>query len=285
MERTVTFRFYKIGRHKESDPSLLSVLDEIAKLKPRKKREQLIDTDFVVRLEEYEKSGPNAVVGEIIRVQTTNMPSEVEDDGRVPLTTENPLGHGIVFRFDHAKSVLGIQHDPRIVSAGRFLDYVQTCWPEANYTILPMLKPAAWERFNKGEITKLVFRLANPENLGSIGDAHASAAAGIRAMGEAYDAPSVKVELSMGSGRRHGHLAEAVKGLAKGIVNSAKEGAFGVEALQAVAYVDDARDEIDLIEERLKVRENLPLDDKDPEKNYKIKKAFLTRKMVEEIGK
>src|SRR6478609_1216641 len=44
----------------------------------------------------------------------------------------------------------------------------------------------------------------------------------------------------------------------------------GMLGSRSVAYIDDARDEIDLIEARLKVREQLPLDDRDPDKNYKI---------------
>lgn len=281
MERSLTFRFYTIKR-KNGVPALIPTLQEISKIKKKGDREKELRPDHVIRLEEFETDGPNCVVGEVVRVQSTNMPSEVDANGRKPLSTKNPLGHGVIFRFNESKSVLCVQHEPRIASAGRILDYITECWPAAIYEIAPMLKKKAWERFDSGDVRKLSIRVANPEQLELAAKAHQAAADSFRAMGEAYSAPSIKIELSMG-GRRAGKLKQSVKGLAKALIDKVNGDGASVESMSAVAYVDDSREEIDLIEERLKVKDTLPLDDRDPVANYKIKKQFI-RKIMHEQG-
>lgn len=280
MEKSTSFRFYRISRHNKKQPTLLESFREIAKISKKGDREREIAADFRLRLEEFEDDGPAAVIGEVVRVQSTNMPSEIMDTGRLPLSTKNPLGHSIVFRFNHKKSVLVVQYEPRIASPGRLLDYVKACWGGASYIIEPMIKPESWERFNSGDVRKLSVRIAQPEHLGNVGKAHAAAASGIKAMSEAYSAPSIRIELSMG--HKSGALSESIKTLAKSFFRASEDTSASVESMKAVAFIDDSREEIDLIEERLKIKETLPLDDRDPEKNYKIKKIFISKVMKEE---
>lgn len=284
MEKSITFRFYKVMRHDAKIPKFADVLSQIAAIKKKSDRERQLGADFTVRLEEFEEDGPTAVVGEIIRVQNTNMPSEVLANGRQPLTTLNPLGHGITFRFNSQTSVLCIQYDPRIASPGKLLDYVAICFDGAVYDIKPMIKPEAWEKFNKSDVTRISIKVAQPDALGNVAAAHNAAIQGFRDMAAAYDAPSVKVEMSMG--HHKGYLNTKVKGLAKvlatALAQGKEEGGATLESLRAVTYVDDARDVIDLIEDRLKAKEELQLDDRDPEKNYKIKKAYIKKVMKEQ---
>ena len=279
MERSLTFRFYKIGRKSSKVPLFVDALREIDKIQKKGDREREIGSDFVVRLEEFGSDGPGAYAGEIVRVQSRNMPSEVSSTGRAPLSTANPLGHGVAFRYNEAKSIICIQHEPRIASCGRFLDYIFACWPEAFYDVKPVIRPKAWEMFNKGDVKKIAIKLAEPENLGALASAHEAASTGFRKMAEAYDAPIIKIELSMG--HRGGKLSDKVKALAEGLLKQSSSGA-SVEGMKALAYVDDAREDIDLIESRLKVTETLPLDDRDPAKNYSIKKMFLKKAMNEQ---
>lgn len=282
MEKNITFRFYRIKRHSSHVPRFVDVLSKIAEIKKKSDREHEIYPDFDVRLEEFEHDGPDAIIGEIIRVQNTNMPSEVLEDGRCPLSTPNPLGHGITFRFNSETSVLCIQYDPRIVSPGKLLDYMAACFNDAVYDIKPMLKPEAWKKFNKSEVKQIAIKIADPIDLGSVDPEHSAARDGFRAMGEVYESPNVKIELSMG--HHKGYLSEKVKGLAKSLVHSmeSKSDGSSLVTLRAVTYIDDARDDIDLIEDRLKVKEILPLDDRDPQKNYKIKKIYIKKIMIEQ---
>jgi hypothetical protein len=177
--------------------------------------------------------------------------------------------------------VLCIQHEPRIASAGRLLEYVADCWSDAIYDIKPLVKPKTWEQFNKSDVKRIGIKIAQPDNLATVLHSHQSTAAGLKDMAEAYEAPIIKVELSMG--HHKGFLSEKIKGFAKSLFDAAaKPNGPELQGLSAVTYLDDAREEIDLIEERIKVRESLNLDDRDPVKNYKIKKAFIKKAMIDQ---
>lgn len=97
-------------------------------------------------------------------------------------------------------------------------------------------------------------------------------------MGEAYDAPVITIELSMG--QRAGMLSEATKSLVKYFRDKAISGAVDVRKLQATVKDDDApKDDIDLLEDILSVKKSLPLEDNNPDKNFKIKTAALKEQM------
>lgn len=284
MEKRITFRFYDVKRHSSRIPTFVNTLSKIAEIRKKSDRERELGSDFIIRLEEFENDGPSAVIGEIIRVQKTNMPSEVLDNGRSPLTTKNPLGHGITFRFNEQTSVLCIQYDPRISSPGKLLDYVKECFEGAHYDIKPKIKPEAWKKFNKSEIKKLSVKIAEPSQLGDLDVGHKSAISAFRDMSVAYDAPNIKIEMSMG--HHGGFLSNKAKSFASSLFelfSNPKQGSCAsLQGMRAITYIDDARDEIDLIEDRLKNTETLPLDDRDPKKNYKIKKNYIKKIMKEQ---
>lgn len=281
MRNRVNFRFFQLSRHDENIPLFADVLREIAGIQPKNRRERQLSADFVVRLEEFEEDAPDSVIGEIIRVQSTNMPSEVLDDGRQRLSTNNPLGHSVVFRYDFQRSILGIQHDSRIASAGRLMEYVSSAWEGAFYNIYPVVKTDSWQRFNSGDTKKFGIRIARPSNLSVVDDNQSSVARGLKAMGDVYEAPYVHVELSMG--RRGGFLSESVKALAHLLHFNDEQGGAHIDKMYAVTYVDDTREEIDLIQERLVVREDLELHDRDPQVNYRIKRDFLRDAMRQQF--
>lgn len=99
-------------------------------------------------------------------------------------------------------------------------------------------------------------------------------------MAEAYDAPSILVEISMG--RHNGALANVV-GLAKQLTGALAGGAR-LDRLSAVTYVDDEREEFDLIEDRKVVRDVLDIHDRDHDTNWKIKRDYLSTEMKKEFG-
>jgi hypothetical protein len=48
--------------------------------------------------------------------------------------------------------------------------------------------------------------------------------------------------------------------------------------------VNDVSEEIDLIEDRQVLKDTLSIDDRDPDKNYKIKVQFLSTRMKKLMG-
>jgi hypothetical protein len=259
---------------------MVDSLRAIATIQDVTQRERLLSSDYTVRLENFEDDGSDAVVGELVRCQKTNLPAEIAASGRKALSAAR-LGHSVVFRLNHKKGVLGVQYDNRVVSPGRILDYLSAFNPAAIYGMAPVIDAKAWQKFNSGPTRKLSFRIANPRHMGELSGSGKAVGQGFKAMAEAYDAPSIAVEISMG--HHKGALSNAIGGLAS-VLSSMTFPGVRVDRLQAVTLVNDASEEIDLIQERIVARDELNIDDRDPDKNWKIKRDFLCAEMKRIIG-
>lgn len=280
MDKSFTFRFYDVTRSNDQSPAMVDVLREVAAIDERAAREKQLAQDYTIRLENFEEHGANAVVGELTRCQNTNMPSAITGSDRTALDVER-LGHSIVFRLNHVMGVLGIQYDPRIVSPGRLIEYLAQFNHASFFRIDPRINQEAWRKFNDGRTRKLRVRINNPDDMGNLDGAGRAASDSFRAMGDAYDAPSVYIEMSMG--HKRGFLSEAVSGLANQLSRMNFPG-VRLDKLSAVTVVDDASEEIDLIEDRVVAKDTLAIDDRDPDENWSIKRDYLCRVMQEMIG-
>ena len=280
MDKNFTFRFYDVVKPNSRSPLMVDLFRHIAGISDKKKREQYLAQDYTVRLENLDDDGPDAVVGELTRCQNTNLPAEISAGRRSALQAER-LGHSIVFRLNHKIGALGIQYDTRVISPGRILDYLASFNSAAIYRIDPRINQDAWQKFNSGQVRKFKVRIHNPDDMGSLSGAGSSASAAFKAMGEAYDAPSVYVELSMG--HRRGFLSGAINGLAAQLAAMNFPG-VNLDKMSAVVIENDETHEFDLIEDRLVSKDTLSIDDRDPDKNWEIKKAFLCREMKKLIG-
>ncbi|MER9184777.1 hypothetical protein [Mesorhizobium sp. M0633] len=280
MEKTFTFRFYNVTRNNNNTPAMVGILRMVASIQDRTQREKQLSQDYVVRLENLEDDGPNAVVGEFTRCQNTNLPSEIDAGDRKPLEAER-LGHSVVFRFNHQMGILGVQYDPRIISPGRILEYLSAFNAAAIYAMQPRINQEAWDRFNAGETRKLSIRIANPDDMGVFAGGGQAASDSFRAMGEAYGAPLVTVEISMG--HHSGFLSNAVRGLASQLAAMNFPG-VRLDRLTAKTVVNDASEEIDLIEDRVVSRETLEIHDRDPEVNWNVKKNYINATMQQLFG-
>lgn len=279
MERSFTFRFYDIGREKSSIPSMVDMLRTIDLESDKAKRERRLATDYVVRLENLEDDGKNAVVGELVRCQDTNLPAELSGGKRRALSAQR-LGHSVVFRLNHKIGALGIQYDRRIVSPGRLLDYIAEFNPKAIYTMNPKINEEAWGKFVSGGTRKLAIRIANPDQMSLLSGQGAAAARSFRSMAEAYQAPSILIEISMG--HHKGFLSSAVENLARQLFEMG--GGARLDRLSAVTVIDDEREEIDLIEDRMVAREELEIHARDPDTNWRVKRDYLCKEMKKLVG-
>lgn len=259
---------------------MVDILRQVHGIADKAKREVLLSSDYIVRLENLEDDGADAVVGELLRCQKTNLPAEIAGSARKTLSAER-LGHSVVFRLNHRTGAFGIQHDVRIVSPGRVLDYVAAFNPAAIYSMTPKVNAEAWKKFNAGQTRKLSIRIANPESMDDLSGSGKAASMGIRSMAEAYDAPSISLEISMG--HHKGFLSQAVSGLATQLVNMVSPSAR-LDKLSAVTIVGDEREEIDLIEDRIVSRDTLQIHDRDPEVNWKVKRDYLCAEMKKITG-
>lgn len=280
MDKNFTFRFYNVSRENKNIPTMVSMLEQAAAEPDKAKREVQLAQDYTVRLENLEEDGADAVVGEFVRCQGTNLPGELDGATRKSLSAKK-LAHSVIFRLNHVKGILGVQYDPRIVSVGKILEYLSHYNPAAQYRVDPRVNQDAWKTFNKGSVRKLAVRIANPDSMDDLGGDGKTASEGIKNLAEAYDAPSILIELSMG--HRKGFLSDAVIELADKLATSIGAKAR-VDKLTAVTVVNDVSEEIDLIEDRQVLKDSLSIDDRDPEKNYIIKSTYLKAEMKKLVG-
>lgn len=280
MEKKFTFRFYDVTRDNDAIPTMVSVLNQIAAIPVGAAREKTLTADYTIRLENYEADGEDAVVGELVRCQNTNLPSEVSAEGRSELSAAR-LGHSIVFRLNHRLGRLGIQYDRRIISPGRLLDYLVEFDPTSLHGLAPIISQEAWQKFNSGPTRKLMIKIANPSDMNALAGAGQAASSAFKSMAEAYDAPYIGIEMSMGNFK--GQLAEATSDLVRAITQMVAPG-VKVDKLKAVTVVDDVSEELNLLEELVIAKDTLTIDDRDPEFNWKLKRTYLSQQMRRLVG-
>ena len=257
----------------------MDALNYINDIQDKPNRQKVLAPFFEVRLESLERESDGVVCCEMIRIQRTNLPPEVEAESIIELSTNNPLGHSIVFRYDHARNFLGIQSDRRVIAIGRFRDYIMQMRNGDDYSFTPVIREDNWERFNRSPIRKVSFSIAGPSNLSDVDAGDEPAFVALQSMGEAYSAPSIKIEISVGHNRAN--LNDKIKEMVAGIRNFVGSENVDVRSLNAkIAKTDEEPSEtIDLLEDVLSSTEELELHDKDPSVNYSIKMAALRRSM------
>lgn len=282
MDGNVTARFYDVLRDSDNSPTLREVLEGIKAI-DLKDRSANLEQDFRVRLERIDADGANVLAGEFTREQTTNLPSEVHPDGLKPLSIEEPLGHGIAFRFNHNKSVLALQFDVRVLGPGKILEYLTAQDAQAKFRLRPIMKKDMWDRFNRGPSKTISITIASPATLPNLEDEAESVADSARRLGAAYEAPEITIELNVG--RRNHRLSESVKKMASAFMEKAAVGEIDLRKLRARTDqgAGKSTDEIDLLSEMLSVKERLELPDKNPDKSYEIRKGFLKQAMNKHV--
>lgn len=279
MDKRITFRFYEVTKAQRHRFEFGDVLMQIGAVR-LKDREQHLASDYYVRAEIVE-SGRGSVFGEFTRIQRTNFPSEIREDGRRPLSTTNPLGHGIVFRYLPGTSQLGLQYDPRTISPSKIEAYVSQLIDGANFELTPIVRQDMWDKFNEGDIRKVSIGIAQPSHLVAVERGGAQAISrSFKDMAEAYEAPKINIELSMG--HKKGALAERIRSTVRHFRTQAVRDQVDVTSMKAKVKQEGGRTEdLDLLEDILSVKDNLQLKDNDPETNYRIKLAALREKMHE----
>jgi hypothetical protein len=279
MDKRVTFRFYEVGAGRRVRHSFSEALRLISDIARPSGRERQLAQDFYMRAEQIVLRN-GVIVGDLTRIQKTNFPSEISGDLRNPLSTRNYLGHSVVFRYVPGTSTLGIQYDPRVISPSRFCEYVTQMLETGPYTLTPIVRDDMWDQFQRSAVRKISIAVAQPNNLARLEGGAASATQAIRQMAEAYEAPSIVVEMSMG--HRRGSLSEQAKDLVRRLRGEMVADRANITSLSAKVKNEDGETEtIDLLSDILSVKQTLELTDRDHEANFRIKFEALRVSMNE----
>lgn len=277
MPRTVTVRFYEIGKMREHGPALRRALVEIFDSGQAGEREVQLAEGVRARLERLDIDEQGFVSGEMLRVRETDFPYEVHPDGTRALDVDTPLGDGISFCFREADSRLAMQYDPRVVSPGRMFDYIDQWHGTPLFTFQPTIDDDAITRFRQQPLRKLSIRLASPRHLANVEDAAAPVATAVQQLAEDYDAPIVTVELSMGHNR--GQLSRGAKQVAEGFLQMLGQGNADVRTLKVTPDSGEGieNEDINLLDQLLTIRDEIPSPGNNPDVVYGAVSQFVRR--------
>ena len=263
MEKTVTLRFYDVTRTRPDRPALADILNLIAGF-PVDERERRITADeILVRLENFEVDGI-CLSGQFIRGQTGNRPGRMTAAGTDNLPFEEPIGHGIAFRYRTTDGLLAIEYNPFLLSPSRVFDYIYEFEPLAEFDVTPRMRQDIWDEFDERPLRKMVVGIAGHPDVANANDPDAATWANLGQMRDAYGAHTVRIEIGMGHAR--GHLTEHAKDFLRRAVGKHDAGAGEIRTIRGVLERGEGvpNEEIDLIGELLPVKLDLSF----PENNF-----------------
>ena len=276
MQNNITIRFFQVSKEKQNHLGVKELLKKISSLSLSDREAQLGEA-LRVRLERLDVEKSGYMSGEITRIQSANLTSEVHADGTRPLSTDAPLGHGVAFRYNPSNSKLAFQYDTRILGPGRFIEYLTTVGGKSSLKLKAIQKGEdAWKRFSSGAPRRFEIAVSSPDHLGSLENDEEAAVQGIKRMSEAYGAARIDVIISVGR-QRKATLDESIIGAARTFYRGLKKGSINVDRMKA--KVEDEKDVINFIDDILSVKKRMELPENNPDLNYKARASEIREAM------
>ncbi len=239
-------------------------------------REKTVRTVSRVRLETRSRVR-GLLFGEVVRVQTENIPPEAQQAGLVPLTIGG-LGHSVAFCYDEESSVIAIQFDPRGVSLGLLLDYLSIVNDGRGFVYNPVINDDAWDRYNRGNPKTLTLSIASPQQLDGLAGASGSVLEASKRLAEITHAPIVTITVTMGHARG-GLFKRSVDQIVRAF--SSEEQGDAVRGLSVKSKVDGMpSDEIDFLKDLARDRDILELPSDDHDQHLRERWNFIERSFV-----
>lgn len=277
MEKTVTLRFYDVQRTAEDRPLLADILTQIS-AEAVADRGRFISDDIFVRLEDF-NNHQDCIEGQFVRGQSANRPGRMRDGGTENLPFEEPIGHGIAFRYRPADGLLAIEFNPLVLSPSRVMEYIYAWNARAEYALMPRMREDVWEQFDQRPLRKLTLQVAGHPNVVGADDPNNATWANIGDIRDRYEAHSIKIEIGMG--HRGGSLTASAKNLIRDAFTRHTDGTDDIRTLKATLDNGEGQpnDEVNLIAELLDVREELSFPGDDWAKFYELRRDLLRTKL------
>lgn len=278
MEKTVTLRFYDVDRTKSDKPAMADLLKRISKIAMDKRGRNVTGEGVFVRLENFQEDG-DCIEGQFVRGQSGNRPGRMLSDGTEDLPFEDPIGHGIAFRYRTTDGLLAIEYNPLVLSPYRAMAYLYEIDPRAEFILEPRMREDAWEQFENRPLRKLTIGIAGHPDVTGGENASNATWANIGEMSSRYGAYSIKIEIGMG--HRKGSLASTAKDFVRDAFRKHGGGDEDIRVLKGTVDTGDGmpNDEINLIGELLDVRVALNFPDNNWAKFYSLRRDLLRTKI------
>tara|TARA_B100000678_G_scaffold267492_1_gene253077 strand:+ start:369 stop:1223 length:855 start_codon:yes stop_codon:yes gene_type:complete len=164
MDKDITVRFYELRWPEDGPAGVADAFRDLAAL-PRRDRERAVNDEIVLRLDDFDE-GDGLIWGDIVRVQSDNLPSHVQDDSSDPLPVDR-IGHHAAFVFEPETRFLALQFDIKI-AVNRFCTYAsEFCGTGIGH--MPVFRPNTLERFEAETPTSFTVGVSGVRNFAGIG--------------------------------------------------------------------------------------------------------------------
>jgi hypothetical protein len=169
-----------------------------------------------------------------------------------------------------------MQYDARIVSPGRFLDYIMQWVPAAQFTGDAKADANALAHFRAKPLKKVRIKLAQPQDLRNVEPAMQSAAKSFRSLGRDYAAPLVTLEMSVG--HEDASLSQEAKRMVEGFLRraGAHSDVKNITIKPDNGPGEDNRD-VNLLDALLSVKAEIPNPQNDPAASYDARRRIIER--------
>ena len=210
------FDFFHIST--EPHINLYEILNNIAQKEHSEKR--LIVCDKVVTLKEFHFS-KGVYTYLFLRIRMDSLPHLVKADGSVqPLNLEidDGLGEYLALAIHPDINVVAIQRNRLALSANNIISYINFfCDEDINISLLPILKPNTFLKFNDmGILKKFRFKIAGTKDLSFLNNMKISTSEKLK-LEDYFSEPNIDITISVG--RSNSELEPRHKSLINNLLN------------------------------------------------------------------
>ncbi len=255
----ITVRYFQVVLSDTGNREFSSALKDLKK-ESVEAREKFIN-EVNMRLQHLEEDG-DIFSGDMIRIQTDNLPAQVKKEHLVKLEADK-IGYSMAFVFNVPLSILAIQYNNHILGLSKIGQYLKEHNSSNGFCFRPIRGKEVWPKIESGELTRIKVKTAQIKNFQS----HPFNKS-MEEIQKLSNAPYITIELSVGRTKK------VLKDSLKTLLKLLKEGT----AESVKVKVADDPNEIDLLNEMLKDK----IDFKsisDPKESYSLRVKLIKERL------
>ena len=287
MDKSVSIRMFSVEQ-REGHGVLFSAALRAIFARELVAREREVEPEIVIRLERLSDDAP-VVRGEIMRLQSANLPPKALSGEPAVRLGVGSIGHSAVFAYDREIGALALQVARSGITPARIALYVEALHGSP-YDVWPILNADSWTKIRHGRIRAARIRLATPSDLRAADDDARSIKQGLRRLKEATDTHYLDVSFTMGRGDPDLDRARTMR-LFRWFHAEREAGRGDVKRLAASVSDGEKTEILNLIGAQMGATARLELPDDDPTASYELRSQFALDslhahrdELVEQLG-
>lgn len=276
MDSRVTVRFYSVIPLDAAHPTFEATLKKLVALGEEPYRE--LAGGVAIQASHLAHNGTR-YSGDLVRIQSTNLPSLVEKRAskpkKLPLVRGAGLGHHTAFVYDTSLRILAYQITKNSVSLSHFNSYLAAACGSKFFAFNPVIKASELKLLNKLNAKTFVVKVADPAKLEAVEDDEKRLRESLLNLREIAEGMYVRVQVGLGN--KHGELHRPkVTGLIRWLLEQRDKKKGAVRTIKVIGKDSDEEDvPLDFIKWQLGASEDLDIGDLDPAQNYKARSDFV----------